>query len=84
MVCCRFPDGYGTFNFLFNMFRSVSFLQPYADSEYPVDVKLRQRLYFQLQVRCNDSDLVLFVDMCKATPSARSDAKPEYAFITNG
>ena len=66
------------------MFHTSSFLRPYKDSEFPIDVNLRKQLYFQLEVKSNDSDLVMFIDSCKATPSIKPHAKPEYVFINGG
>ena len=80
----HFAAGYGNFTFLFNMFHTSSFLRPYKDSEFPIDVNLRKQLYLQLEVKSNDSDLVMFIDSCKATPSIKPHAKPEYVFINGG
>ena len=52
--------------------------------KYPLLVGISQRLYVSLQVDSGDSDLNLFPDECKATPSPESDAKPDHPMIEQG
>ena len=49
--------------------------------KYPLVVGISQRLYINLQVQSGDSDLNVFPDECKATPSADYDAKPDHRII---
>lgn len=49
--------------------------------EYPLLVGISQRLYLHLKVQSGDTELIVFPDECKATPSAEYDAKPDHPII---
>ena len=75
--------GYGTFNFLLRMFEDETYQQRYKPNNFPVDVDQRQRLYFEAKVVSNE-DLSVFLESCRATPTANPRDPTKYIFINRG
>ncbi|PFX27261.1 Oncoprotein-induced transcript 3 protein [Stylophora pistillata] len=76
--------GYGNFTFTMDLFKTGRYLTTYSYNDYPITVHLRDRLFLQLAVRSYQSNLVLFVDTCKATPSPDPYSVPQYIFLQRG
>ncbi|XP_038071724.1 uncharacterized protein LOC119740469 [Patiria miniata] len=75
--------GYGTFNFQLRMFHDTTFGPKYKPSSYPIDVYQRQRLYFEAKV-ISDEDMSVFLESCRATPTANPRDPTHYIFINKG
>ncbi|XP_078594592.1 uncharacterized protein LOC144872397 isoform X2 [Branchiostoma floridae x Branchiostoma japonicum] len=73
--------GDGSFTFSMNLYRSDSFSQPYGQADFPVEVSVNDDVYFGISVEAAGSGLVLFVDNCRATPSASPGGSTEYYII---
>ena len=67
------------FSFLFIRFKSR-----YTEKDYPVQVKLRQDLYFEASVKSKDKTLSVLGENCVATPTQDSKYATSYPLITNG
>ena len=76
-------EGYGEFSFQLQLYHDETYTNPYAPEDYPVDIKLRENLYFEASVSADDG-LELFVDTCVATPTINPYSSPQYKFIENG
>ncbi|XP_068716589.1 deleted in malignant brain tumors 1 protein-like isoform X2 [Montipora foliosa] len=76
--------GYGNFTFTMDMFKTSNYNTPYRYDDYPVTVSLQDRLYLQIAVKSHQSNLVVFVDTCKATTSSDPYSVPQYIFIQRG
>ena len=62
-------EGKGNFTISLKMFPDGSFLSPYMKSDFPVDVVLRQLLFFEVSVTSDDKRLSIRADRCYATPT---------------
>ena len=61
-----------------------SFEAAYTQSDYPVEVKLRQYLFFQASVKTKDKTLSVLAENCYATPSQDREHDGKYHLIKNG
>lgn len=73
---------YGNFTFTMDMYETDAYETPYAD--YPVRVDLNDPMYLEVQVKSNDSMLVLIPVKCWGTAEPEQDDDKSYAFIDNG
>lgn len=76
--------GYGNFTFTMDLFKTGRYLTPFSYNDYPITVHLRDQLFLQLTVQSHQSNLVLFVDTCKATPTPDPYSVPQYVFLQRG
>ncbi|XP_070543189.1 scavenger receptor cysteine-rich domain-containing protein DMBT1-like isoform X2 [Ptychodera flava] len=76
--------GHGNFSFRLDFYHDVSYGTPYYDNEYPIEVKLGERIYVGAAVETNTTDLELFLEKCKGTPTENPNHSTQYAFIENG
>ena len=76
-------EGYGVFSFNLSLFEDQLYSTPYLPNAYPVDVKLRDMLYFEARVVA-EAGLELFVEECTATSTPDPSSYPQYTFIDNG
>ena len=51
--------------------------------EYPVEVGLGQPLFLEGRVESGDKDLLVFLEMCKATLTSNHNDKPDHMIIEN-
>ena len=66
-----------------NISKSEEYKEYY--NNYPVGpVDLGDKIFFQVSVQSNDSELVVFVDECKATPTSDFNDKTQYNFMEEG
>ena len=79
-------DGLGTnITFQFRMFSDKSYEKPYLEYEYPVDVSVKQRLYFEASVsNINGDKFVLSIRDIVASVDLNVDDKPNYFFVKSG
>ncbi|XP_071791139.1 uncharacterized protein [Asterias amurensis] len=75
--------GYGTFNFQMRMYEDSAFQRKFKPINFPIDVDQSQRLYFEAKVVTNE-DLSMFLDSCRATPTANPRDPTKYIFINKG
>ena len=61
-----------------------SFEAVYTQSNYPVEVKLRQYLFFQASVKTKDKTLSVLAENCYATPSQDRQHDDKYHLIKEG
>ena len=64
-------------------FLSTRFKSRYTEKDYPVQVKLRQDLYFEASVKSKDKTLSVLGENCVATPTQDSKHGTSYPLITN-
>ncbi|XP_070541630.1 scavenger receptor cysteine-rich domain-containing protein DMBT1-like [Ptychodera flava] len=76
--------GHGNFSFNLDFYHDVSYGTPYYDYEYPIQVNLGERIYVGAAVETNTTDLELFLEKCKGTPTENPNHSTQYAFIENG
>ena len=76
-------DGYGVFSFNLSLYEDHSFSTPYPRDSYPIDVELRDMLYFEARSTA-EPGLELFLETCTATTSIDPKTTPQYSFIENG
>ena len=76
--------GYGNFTFTMDMFKTNNYYTPYSYDDYPITVSLLDRLFIQIAVESFQSNLVVFADTCKATPSSDPYSVPQYIFLQRG
>ncbi len=62
-----------------SMFKDKTFTT--MQSIFPATVKLDQRLYFEVQVGTNDTNLVLLIERCSATPTTDRNHVSSYDLI---
>uniref|UniRef100_A0ABM5G1M2 Scavenger receptor cysteine-rich domain-containing protein DMBT1-like n=1 Tax=Pogona vitticeps TaxID=103695 RepID=A0ABM5G1M2_9SAUR len=73
---------YGHYNVTLLFYQSPSFTSPVYDSPY--FVALNQNLYAKATLHSSDSNLVLFMDTCVASPYADNFIDLTYELIRNG
>ncbi|XP_073237862.1 ZP domain-containing protein-like [Porites lutea] len=77
-------NGKGNFTVALDMFPDKSFEAAYTQSDYPVEVKLRQYLFFQASVKTKDKTLSVLAENCYATPSQDRQHDDKYHLIKEG
>ena len=76
-------EGYGVFSFNLSLYEDQTYKTPYPRSSYPIDVQLRDMLYFEAAVEA-EQGLELFVENCVATTDTDPTSLPHHAFIDDG
>ena len=77
-----FSDGgKGKFTLSLNMFPDKRFVSPYTKDDFPVAVRLRKLLFFEVSVTSSDKQLSIIADRCFATPSQNQKNPLKYDFI---
>ncbi|CAH3144668.1 unnamed protein product [Porites lobata] len=77
-------DGKGNFTVALDMFPDERFSSAYTLKDYPVEVKLRQNLYFQASVKTKDKTLSVLAENCYSTPSKNRNHNDRYYLIKDG
>ncbi|XP_078375733.1 ZP domain-containing protein-like [Oculina patagonica] len=77
-------EGKGNFTVALDMFPDDKFTPAYTQSDFPVQVKLRQDLYFQASVKTKDKRLSVLAENCYATPSQDRQHATKYHLIKDG
>jgi len=72
-------EDYGNFTYLVDIYTDKDYSTKV--DEFPFKVGISQRLYLEARVQTSDSNLFLFPDECKATPSRDINAKPSHPII---
>lgn len=65
-----------------DMYPTDQYEDPY--DSFPVNKDLNEKMYLEVKVMSNDSQLVLIPDRCWATPSQDQEDDKSFAFIENG
>ena len=78
-----YETGYGRFNVSLKMYTDETYMYSFRHIAFPVDVNLNQRLYFQARSWAR-SGTELFLDSCRATPTANPFDEVQYTFIQDG
>ncbi|XP_009330082.1 PREDICTED: deleted in malignant brain tumors 1 protein-like, partial [Pygoscelis adeliae] len=73
---------YGRYDVNLTFYHSASFSRPVNDSPYYVDIN--QNLFLEAYLHSSDSNLVLFVDTCVASPTPHNFTTVTYDIIRNG
>lgn len=76
--------GYGQFTLSLDLFRTSDYQTAYTADDFPVELQLRHRLYFEVRVETKDSRLSILALDCYATPSQDRNSEPRYNLIANG
>ncbi|KAM9302122.1 uncharacterized protein PAF06_015390 [Gastrophryne carolinensis] len=74
--------GFGNFTYKFQFFTDELFIE--VNTQYPLEVTLRDLLYMEIQVSSSVPNVELFVESCKATPHDNSNDPLFYNIIQNG
>ena len=77
-------EGKGNFTLSLKMFPDKRFVSPYMKDDFPVDVVLRKRLFFEVSVTSSDKQLSIRADRCYATPTQSQKNPLKYEFIKKG
>lgn len=62
----------------------VRFVGPYTQDDYPITLRLRQKIFFEASVDTIDHRLTILARECFATPSPDINSSPKYWIIKNG
>ena len=73
---------FGKFDFKIDMYQTDKYISSY--SNFPVKVHVGERIFLQVKLRSNNTDLLLFVDNCKATPTVDPNDPSAYPLIKDG
>ena len=72
-------EQFGNFSFFFNTYKTNAFKD--AVSNFPVKLKLRDWLYFEVNATVQDSSLALLIERCYSTPTMKPDDPLQYDLI---
>ena len=72
-------EKFGNFSFHFNTYRTSAFENPIQS--FPVKLKLRDWLYFEVNATVQDSNLALIIQRCYSTPTMNPDEPGKYDLI---
>jgi len=72
-------ENFGNFSFHFNTYRTNKFSN--AVKNFPVKLKLRDWLYFEVNATVEDSSLTLLIDECYSTPTMNPEEPTKYHLI---
>lgn len=72
------------FTFTFFSVCSCRFTRAYVESDFPVQVKLRQDLFFQVSVKSKDNSLSVLAENCYSTPTQDQLHAVKYHLIKDG
>ncbi|KAM4593123.1 uncharacterized protein PAE49_005572 isoform 2-T2 [Odontesthes bonariensis] len=76
--------GFGAFTFQFEFFETQLFRKQVNDSNYPVEVYLKQMIFMQIEESSSIPNTELFVESCKATPYDNPNSRISYTIIDKG
>ena len=65
-------------------FKFIRFSSAYTPKDYPVEVKLRQHLYFQASVKTKDKTLSVLAENCYSTSSNNRNHDDKYYLFKDG
>ena len=75
--------GFGKFRFQLQLYTNDKYDSQYPPDAYPLEVNLKDRLYFEAKVSSQDW-LELFIDTCVATQTMNPHSTPQFNFIHEG
>ena len=77
--------GFGEFTLEMKIFPDDTFLDHYKKEDFPVEVRLRDKLFVQVSVDTDDSRLEILAEECFATPDPNPNNDVlRYTFIKDG
>ena len=76
-------EGFGKFSFQLQLYTNESYINRYPPDAYPIEVRLKERLYFEARVDAQDW-LVLFIHTAVATHTLNPHSTPQFKFIEEG
>ena len=76
-------EGYGKFTFDLQLYPDNNYTSPFPPESYPIDVHLREMLYFEAGVNA-EPGLEIFVNTCLATTTSDPSSTPHYYFLQEG
>ncbi|XP_022795140.1 ZP domain-containing protein-like [Stylophora pistillata] len=76
--------GFGKFTMRLQLFPDLRFVGPYTQDDYPITLRLRQKIFFEASVDTIDHRLTILARECFATPSPDINSSPKYWIIKNG
>ncbi|XP_056382551.1 uncharacterized protein LOC130276750 [Hyla sarda] len=74
--------GFGNFTYKFQFYTDDRFAE--VETQYPLEVTLKELLYMEIQVSSSVPNVQLFVESCKATPHDNPNDPTFYDIIQNG
>ncbi|PFX28974.1 ZP domain-containing protein-like [Stylophora pistillata] len=72
-------EGVGNFTYYMDMYEDEN--NNVTVTQFPKEVGLGQKMYYGFRVESEDTDLVVFPDVCKATASPNFDSTPDHVII---
>ena len=77
-------QGYGEFQVYVNLFTDYSYSEPLGNKDYPYEVTVQDRLYFEVKLDTNDKRLTVFAENCSVTPTSNKDDPRRYYLTKSG
>jgi hypothetical protein len=74
----------GNFTISLDLFPDQRYVSAYTAKDFPVNVVIRKRLYFQVNVKSSDKDLSVLAQDCYGTPTQNQNDRMKFFFIQNG
>ncbi|KAL2088582.1 hypothetical protein ACEWY4_015481 [Coilia grayii] len=75
---------FGSFGYTFEIFTDNTFSTAVAPETYPVEYELMEMIYMGIKAHSSLANTKLFVESCRATPSANPKSPVHYDIISNG
>ena len=66
---------------MLSMFKSNSYASKFTPREYPIAVKLKDKLFFEVNLNTSNSDLGVYIQNCYATMTPNYADKRRYNII---
>jgi type IV secretory pathway TraG/TraD family ATPase VirD4 len=74
----------GNFTISLDLFPDQRYVSAYTANDFPINVVLRKRLYFQVNVKSSDSGLSVLAQDCYGTPTQNQNDRLKFSVIKNG
>lgn len=76
--------GFGNFEVNIDLYPDSTFSRPISNTNYPMEVDVQDRIFFDLKLDTSDSRLRVFAENCSATPTKDKNDPRKYWLIQNG
>lgn len=76
--------GYGSFNVRIDLYGDAEFRRPLSNANYPLEIEVQDRVYFEVNIDSTDPRLQVFAENCSATPSQIPSDPRRYYLLQNG
>jgi hypothetical protein len=76
--------GFGQFRVYINLYENDKYEEALTSTEYPLEVAVQDRLYFEVKLDSDDPRLSVFAENCSVTPSQDKKDKRRYFLTRKG